>query len=112
MDELQLTGQNLGQVFNLRNGHLHAAKFLVLSVKLPNLQLKTRLKQLPGSLPLVIELPGKRLKCSFLRLLGCMGSSKGNGREPKTGLGRVFNFKLGCFVEEYLLIYMDTRPNL
>ncbi len=24
------------------------------------------------------------------------GSAKANGREPKTGLGRVFNIKLGC----------------
>jgi hypothetical protein len=29
----------------------------------------------------------------------CRGAkSKGNGREPKTCLGRVFNFKLGRFV--------------
>ena len=27
-----------------------------------------------------------------------MGSTKANGREPKSCLGRVFNFKLGCFV--------------
>jgi hypothetical protein len=57
MDKLQLTGQNLGRVLNCRSGHLHAATFLVLSVKLPNLQLKTRPKQLLGSLPLVIVLP-------------------------------------------------------
>jgi hypothetical protein len=24
------------------------------------------------------------------------GSAKANRREPKTGLGRVFNYKLGC----------------
>ncbi len=58
MDKLQLTGQNLGRVFNFRSGHLYAATFLVISVKLPNLQLKTRPKQLLGSLPLVIMLPG------------------------------------------------------
>ncbi len=28
-------------------------------------------------------------------------SAKANGREPKTGLGRVFNFKSGCFDDEY-----------
>ncbi len=66
MDKLQLTGQNLSQVFNFRSGHLHAATFLVLSVKLPNLQLKIQPKPLLGSLPLVIVLPtqchqGKRL---------------------------------------------------
>jgi hypothetical protein len=27
-----------------------------------------------------------------------LGSAKGNGREPKSCLGRVFNFKLGPFV--------------
>ncbi len=42
MDKLQLAGQNLGRVFNFRSGHMHAAAFLVLSVKLPNLQLKAR----------------------------------------------------------------------
>jgi hypothetical protein len=59
MDKLQLTGQNLDRVFNFRSGRLHAATFLVLSVKLPNLQLKTRPKQLLGSLPLVIALPNQ-----------------------------------------------------
>jgi hypothetical protein len=57
MDKLQLTGQNLGRVFDFRSGHLHAATFLISSVKLPNLQLKTRPKQLLGSLLLVIKLP-------------------------------------------------------
>jgi hypothetical protein len=46
-----------GPSFNFRSGHLHAATFLVLSVKLPNLKLKTRPKQLLGSLPVVITLP-------------------------------------------------------
>jgi hypothetical protein len=27
------------------------------------------------------------------------GSSKANGREPKSCLGRVFNFKSGCFTK-------------
>jgi len=27
MDKLQLTGQNLGWVYNFRSGHLHAAQF-------------------------------------------------------------------------------------
>ncbi len=61
MDKHQLTGQNLGWVFNFRSGRLHAATFLVLSAKLPNLQLKTRPKQLLGSLPLVLALP----KCQW-----------------------------------------------
>jgi hypothetical protein len=29
------------------------------------------------------------------------GSAKANGREPKTCLGRVFNYKLGCFEDVY-----------
>ncbi len=57
MDKLQPTRQNLCRVFNFRSGHLHAATFLVLPVKLPNLQLKTRLKQLIGYLPLDSPLP-------------------------------------------------------
>jgi hypothetical protein len=60
MDKLQLTGQNLGRVFNFRSGHLHASTFLVLLVKLPNSQLKTRHKQLLGSLRIVIALPSSR----------------------------------------------------
>jgi hypothetical protein len=59
IDKLQLTRQNLGRVLNFRSGHVHVATFLVLSAKLPNLPLKTWLKQLVGSLPLVIVLPGK-----------------------------------------------------
>jgi hypothetical protein len=60
LGKLQLTGQNLGRVFNFRSGHLHAAAFLVSSVKLPNLQLKTQPKQLLGYLPLDIVLHSKR----------------------------------------------------
>jgi hypothetical protein len=57
MDKLQLTGQNLGRVLYFRLGHLHAEHFWCYQVKLPNLKLKTRPKQLLGSLPLVIALP-------------------------------------------------------
>jgi hypothetical protein len=56
-------------LFNFRIGRLHAAAFLVSSVKLPNLQLKTRPKQLLGSLPLVIELPGACPSPSLDRVL-------------------------------------------
>ncbi len=55
---LQLTGQNLGRVFNFRFGHLQAEHFGCYQVKLPNLKMKTQAKQLIGSLPLVIALPG------------------------------------------------------
>ncbi len=41
-----------------------------------------------------------------------LGSAKANGIEPKTSLGRVFNFKIDCFDDERVLIYTDTRPHL
>jgi hypothetical protein len=47
MDKLQLTGRNLGRVFNFRSGHLHAADLWCSWVELPDLNLKTRPKQLP-----------------------------------------------------------------
>ncbi len=62
MDKLQLTGQNLDWVFIFRSGGLHAAYFRCYHVKLPNLELKTRPKQLLGSLPLDYALPGLILK--------------------------------------------------
>ncbi len=37
------------------------------------------------------------------------GSVKANGREPKTCLGQVFNYKLGCFGDVNVLIYVDAR---
>jgi hypothetical protein len=37
---------------------------------------------------------------------------KANGREPKTGVGRVFNIELGCFDDVSVLIYADARPHL
>ncbi len=57
MDKLQLTAQNLGRVFNFRNGHVHAMHFLCYRVKLTNLKLKTQPEQLLGYLPLDIVLP-------------------------------------------------------
>jgi hypothetical protein len=61
MDKLQLTGLNLGRVFNSRGGHVYAMHSCSYLSKLPNLKLKTRPKQLLGSLPLDIELPGRGL---------------------------------------------------
>jgi hypothetical protein len=54
MDKLQLTGRNLGRVFNSRSGRvqLHLSE-----TEQPNLKLKTRPKQLLGSLPLDIAVP-------------------------------------------------------
>ncbi len=57
MDELQLTGKNLGRVFNYRGGHVYAMHSCGYKSKLPNLKLKTRPKQLLVSIPLDIEPP-------------------------------------------------------
>ena len=58
MDKLKLTGLALGRVFNFSSGCMHHTMHLRPGVaKQPNLELKTRPKQLLGSLPLVIALP-------------------------------------------------------
>jgi len=49
-EQIQLTGRNLGRVFNFRFGPLQAEHFRCCQIKLPNLKLKTRPKQLLGSL--------------------------------------------------------------
>jgi hypothetical protein len=41
-----------------------------------------------------------------------MGSAKASRREPKTTLGQVFNYKLGCFDDVPVIIYMDACPHL
>ncbi len=56
MGKLQLAGHNLSRVFNLRSGHLHATHLWCYRLKLPNLKLKTRPKQLIGFPPLDIML--------------------------------------------------------
>jgi hypothetical protein len=38
--------------------------------------------------------------------------AKANGREPKTCLGQVFNYKLGCFDDLHVLIYVGAHPYL
>ncbi len=40
------------------------------------------------------------------------GSAKANGREPKTGLGRVFNYMLGCYDDVHVIMYTDAHPYL
>jgi hypothetical protein len=55
MDKLTYTTKP-EQSFKFRSGYLHAAHLCCNSVKLPNLKLKTWLKQLLGSLPLYIAL--------------------------------------------------------
>ncbi len=58
MDKLKLTGLNLGRVFNYRGGRASAQISTRSSSKQPNLELKTRPKQVLGSLPLVFPLLG------------------------------------------------------
>jgi hypothetical protein len=41
-----------------------------------------------------------------------LGRMKAIGREPKTGFGRVFNFKLGCLDDVRVLVYSDACPHL
>jgi len=60
MDKLQLTGQNLGRVFNSRYDCVHAMQLHCSETKVPNLKLKTRPK-LPEYPPLDIELPDAKL---------------------------------------------------
>jgi hypothetical protein len=57
VDKLQITGQNLDRVFNSRSGRVHAKQLHFSETEQPNLKLKTRIKQLLGSLPLYIALP-------------------------------------------------------
>jgi hypothetical protein len=40
------------------------------------------------------------------------GSTKANGREAKTCLGRVFNYKLSCFNDVNVFVYVDACPHL
>ncbi len=100
---IQPTGRNLGQVFNFRSGHLHAAVFQVSSVKLPNLQLisdNSAKKKLLGSLPLVIALPAQ----GYLRNNYGRRRIRGTTTFRKMTLGRTTTCEterggLCCFVE-------------
>ncbi len=56
-DKLQLTGRNLGRVFNCRSDWMFVMHLFFYEAKQPNLLLKTRPKQLLGSLPLAFALP-------------------------------------------------------
>ncbi len=57
VDKLQLTGQNLGGVFNSRSNCMCAMRLCCFEAKWPSLKLKTRPKQLLGYLPLAFALP-------------------------------------------------------
>jgi hypothetical protein len=57
MDKPQPAGQNQGRVFNFRSVCVHAMQLRCSETELTNLKLKTRSKQLLGSLLLSIALP-------------------------------------------------------
>ncbi len=75
MDKLQLTRQNLGQVFIFRNGCAQAVNFLCYRVKPPNSKAENSAQTTFSFSP---------------------GNAITNGRDPISCLGRVFNSKLGC----------------
>jgi hypothetical protein len=58
MAKLQLAGQNMGRFVNSKSGCVCTMQLSCFETKLPNLMLKIRPKQLLGSLPLDIALPG------------------------------------------------------
>ncbi len=62
MDKVQLTRQNLGQVFDSRSGCMSAMHLCCYEVKRPNLKLKTWPEQLLGFLSLAFALPALTLQ--------------------------------------------------
>jgi hypothetical protein len=61
MDKRNLTGQTLGRIFNSKLGHACICRKVAHITKRPNLKLKTRSKQLSGSLVLALVFPGQCL---------------------------------------------------
>ncbi len=70
----------------------------------PNLLNPTKISKPTSSYPLHIT------KATVPNTL--LRSGKTNWREPKTGWGLVFNFKLGCFDDVCVFIYAEARPHL
>jgi hypothetical protein len=60
------------RVFNFRSGCMHTMHSLPGVATQPNLELKTRPKQLLGSLPLVITLPAQWYICSVETIWYCI----------------------------------------
>jgi hypothetical protein len=58
MDKLNLMGQNLGLIFNSRNGRTFAPRNSFTSIKQPSLEWKTQSKQLLHYVLLAFALPG------------------------------------------------------
>ncbi len=61
---------------------------------------------------LVITWVEKNLPCLYQVYIILTRSVKANMREPKTYLDRVFNYKLGCYDDMHILIYVDTCLHL
>ncbi len=57
------------------------------------------------------KLTGENLRVVWGQVFDFTGSAKANRREPKTCLGRVFNYKLDCFNDVHVLIYVDAHPH-
>ncbi len=68
MDKLKLTGRNQGRVFHSRLSRTCMGRAVVHITKQPNLQLKTRPKQLLGYLPLAFALTDTCVAHLFLRI--------------------------------------------
>jgi hypothetical protein len=58
VDKLQLTGQNMGQVFNSKNSCMFDMHLLSYEAKRPYFKLKTQPPELLGQLPLAFGLTG------------------------------------------------------
>jgi hypothetical protein len=72
------------------------------------LLLKNKLERLPLASTSYPSL----LFVSKTRVLLCTGSVKANRRRLKSGLGRIFHFKLGCFVMCSISWPIQSRPSL
>jgi hypothetical protein len=69
MDKPQLTGRNVGQVFNSRSGRMCAMRLYYYEAKMPNLKLKNSLKQLLGYLLSAFVLYEEALTTLLLTIL-------------------------------------------
>jgi hypothetical protein len=83
MDKLYLAGQNLGRVFNFRYGCVGTTCTSYITMKLPNLNWKTRPKHLLDYLPLAFVLPA--LNKHFHAVVKCVGKSRRLDLERKSG---------------------------
>ena len=70
----------------------------------------TQLSQFQESIAALVNFHGysKTYKSQW-RQLDAPGSAKANGREPKSCLGQVFNFKLGHFVMYAMVLYIQKH---